>query len=61
MSAARKLSVDKGIYQFAEQLVIGSGNGPRHNDAQYADWRDVQTQDLAEQIQQVYDDWLAVD
>lgn len=56
-----KHSVDPGIYRFAEKLVVGSGNGPINNDAAYADWRDAQAQDLAEQIQQVYDDWLAVD
>lgn len=57
----RKLSVDKGIYEFAAQLVIGSGNGPKDDDANFAEWVDAQAQDLAEQIQQAYDDWLAVD
>lgn len=56
-----KRALDPGICRFAEQLVIGSGNGPQNNDAAFADWRDAQAQDLAEQIQQVYDDWLMVD
>jgi hypothetical protein len=50
--------VDKNIYQFAEKLIIGSGEGPRYNDAQFADWRDVHAQDLSVKLQQAYDEYM---